>query len=223
MKVTSPETMLATIRRLGIVPFFANHIPGYSIEELTPPDQWISHETLGPWDWKVDVVNSGEIMYGKFLCGGKSAFATIRWYRELMNWRRAQEKYRPEGMQRMVVEAIAREGGMTSKQLRSLCGLKKSAMDALMTKLQMATQVVIGNIERVYNGPTLSYKGWQHASFCRPDELLDEPVFFFGGKTPHPVRPAATASPEASWEALAEHIRSLVPDLSEKVLVKLLG
>ena len=223
MKVTSPETMLATIRRLGIVPFFANHIPGYSIEELTPPDQWISHETLGPWDWKVDVVNSGEIMYGKFLCGGKSAFATIRWYRELMNWRRAQEKYRPEGRQRMVVEAIAREGGMTSKQLRSLCGLKKSAMDALMTKLQMATQVVIGNIERVYNGPTLSYKGWQHASFCRPDELLDEPVFFFGGKTPHPVRPAATASPEASWEALAEHIRSLVPDLSEKVLVKLLG
>ena len=34
---------------------------------------------------------------------------------------------------------------------------------------------------------------------------------------------AVADSAEASWEALAEHIRSLVPDLSEKVLVKLLG
>ncbi len=199
--VTGPETMFAAIRKLGVVPFFSNPVSGFSIEDLTP-------ETLGPWDWKVDVVNSGEIVYGKFLCGGKSAFATVRWYRELMTWRRAQEKYRPEGMQRMVVDAIAREGEMTTRQLRALTGLKKSALDALMTRLQMATQVVIGNIERVYNGPDLSYKGWQHASFCRPDDLMDI---------------AVADSAEASWEALAEHIRSLVPDLSEKVLVKLLG
>ena len=156
----------------------------------------------------MDVVNSGEIVYGKFLCGGKSAFATERWYRELMTWRRAQEKYRPEGLQRMVVDAITREGEMTTRQLRALTGLKKSALDALMTRLQMATQVVIGNIERVYNGPDLSYKGWQHASFCRPDDLMDITV---------------GDSPETSWETLSEQIRSLIPDLSDKALVKLLG
>ena len=185
--VTGPETMFAAIRKLGVVPFFSNPVSGFSIEDLTPRECWFTGETLGPWDWKVDVVNSGEIVYGKFLCGGKSAFAT---------------------MQRMVVDAIAREGEMTTRQLRALTGLKKSALDALMTRLQMATQVVIGNIERVYNGPDLSYKGWQHASFCRPDDLMDI---------------AVADSAEASWEALAEHIRSLVPDLSEKVLVKLLG
>ena len=191
--VTGPETMLAAIRRLGIVPFFSNPVPGFSIEDLTPRECWFTEETLGPWDWKVDVVNIGEIVYGKFLCGGKSAFATVRWYRELMTWRRAQEKYRPEGMQRMVVDAIAREG---------------SALDALMTRLQMDTQVVIGNIERVYNGPYLTYKGWQHASFCRPDDLMDITV---------------ADSPEASWEALSEQIRSLVPDISDRALMKLLG
>ena len=30
-------------------------------------------------------------------------------------------------------------------------------------------------------------------------------------------------SPETSWETLSEQIRSLVPDLSDKALVKLLG
>ena len=108
----------------------------------------------------------------------------------------------------MVVDAIAREGEMTTKQLRALCGLKKSALDALMTRLQMDTQVVIGNIERVYNGPYLTYKGWQHASFCRPDDLMDITV---------------ADSPEASWEALSEQIRSLVPDISDRALMKLLG
>ena len=108
----------------------------------------------------------------------------------------------------MVVDAITREGEMTTRQLRALTGLKKSALDALMTRLQMATQVVIGNIERVYNGPDLSYKGWQHASFCRPDDLMDITV---------------GDSPETSWETLSEQIRSLVPDLSDKALVKLLG
>ena len=79
LRVDSPEALIAAIRRCGIIPFFENAIPGYSIEEMTPREYWFDGEegTLGPWDWKIDAVQTGEIAYGKFLCGDSSALALL--------------------------------------------------------------------------------------------------------------------------------------------------
>lgn len=94
MRIYSPESMTAAIRHFGIIPFFKGRIPGWSIEELTDPDCWFtSSGELGPWDWKIDAVREGDIAYGKFI-GGKAAFATVEYYRHLMNWRRCIPKYR---------------------------------------------------------------------------------------------------------------------------------
>ena len=53
--IDSPETMSAAIRRVGIIPFVRNTIPGWSIEELTAPGSWFwdedADDVLGPWDW----------------------------------------------------------------------------------------------------------------------------------------------------------------------------
>lgn len=89
--------MIAAIRTIGIIPFFKNTVPGWSIEEHTAPGYWFGKEEdgggLGPWDWKIDTIREGDIAYGKFL-NGKAAFATIEWYRHLMNWRRSLPQYR---------------------------------------------------------------------------------------------------------------------------------
>ena len=93
--VTSAETMLGAIEALGIVPFFENPIPGYSIEEMTAKENWFDGQDdlcRTPWDWKIPCVQSGDVAYGKFLWGGKAAFATVDWYSELMNWRRSLAK-----------------------------------------------------------------------------------------------------------------------------------
>jgi len=92
-KINSPESMIAAIRHYGIIPFFKCGIPGYSIEEMTDPDFWFtSSENLGPWDWKISVIEEGDIAYGKFM-GGKAAFATVEFYAHLMNYRRSLRKY----------------------------------------------------------------------------------------------------------------------------------
>ena len=44
LRVDSPEAMIAAIRACGIVPFFENAIPGYSIEEMTPREYWFDGE-----------------------------------------------------------------------------------------------------------------------------------------------------------------------------------
>lgn len=96
--IDSAESMIAAIRQVGIIPFFHNPVKGWSIQELTKPGYWFADNEngeggLGPWDWKIEAVREGDILYGKFL-SNKAAFATPEWYRHLMNWRRSIPRFR---------------------------------------------------------------------------------------------------------------------------------
>ena len=242
-RVTCAEAMLDTIRDLGIVPFFANVIPGYSIEEMTPPENWFdTQENLSytPWDWKIPCVQSGEIAYGKFLLGGKAAFATVEWYRELRNWRQSQPKYRPDAAQQQVLDYLAKNGSIGIKEIRGLLGIKKGQADALMTRLMMQCRAVTGDIIRVFRGPDLHYNGWQTSSFCTPEALFGlsddapagvsdapaarkAPATFFGFPCEDDASLRPGHSPEESYQCLVSHIRSLFPDVSDKQLAALLA
>ena len=133
-QISSPETMERAICELGIVPFFTSAIPGYSIKELTQPGFWFDGEedSLGPWDWKIDCLQNGGIAYGKFLCGGKAAFATIPFYRELMNVRRATTT--PDKNGERIMEYLEKQGSITIKEVRALLGVKKGQADAAIGK-----------------------------------------------------------------------------------------
>ena len=91
--VNSWEHMHSLICSYGIIPFFENPIVGFSIEEHTPPDCWFHDDFLGPWDWKIECVQSGDIAYGKFLWGGKAAFATVEVYDILRVYRGSDLHY----------------------------------------------------------------------------------------------------------------------------------
>ena len=220
-EVTGWESMLALIRELGIVPFFSNPIAGYSVEEHTPKDQWFTDENLGPWDWKIECVRSGDIAYGKFLWGGKASFARADVYRELINWRRSLPKYSPTQDQQTVLNYLAEHGSVSVPEVRQLLGVKKSAADALLSKLQMQTRIVTGDIERVYRGPALTYNGWQRCSFCSPEALFEDEDFPFPGYVPRSMR--SSLSPAESLDFLKETIRAACGrDIPEKLLIKML-
>ena len=150
--IDSPERMIDVVRHFGIIPFFKGAVPGWSIEEMTAPGCWFDDGPdsviLGPWDWKIDVVREGDIAYGKFL-GGKAAFATVEWYRELMNWRRSQPRYQMalgkpfkavsttdklmKHLSPHVLEIIRGQGAVETGQLRSLC--REAVTPALLRAL----------------------------------------------------------------------------------------
>ena len=222
IKVTDSSSMLEAIKAYGIIPFFENPVTGYSIEELTPPDCWFTEENLGPWDWKVDVVQSGEIVYGKFLCGGKSAFATPEWYAHLRNWRLHQEKHKPTAEGRKVLRFIEKEGSCVSRQIRELLNVKKSKSDSILANLMNGTRLIIGDIQRVYRGPNLEYKGWQTASYCTPESLFERPAEDFGPWHIGGSTLKCGCSPEESREKLIAHIKEIFPEATEKQITKII-
>jgi hypothetical protein len=92
--IDSPESMISEIRRCGILPLSKGVLPGWSVQEMTDPDFWFTtSDEIGPWDWKIDVLETGNIIYGKFM-RRRASFATLECYRHLMNWRRSQSRYR---------------------------------------------------------------------------------------------------------------------------------
>lgn len=219
--VQNPEGMLRLIKEYQLIPFFLNPIPGYSIAEHTPPEFWLTEENLGPWDWKIECVQSGDVAYGKFLLGGKAAFATVDVYRELINWRRSLPKYQPTADQQKVLGYLEEHGSVTVPEVRALMGMTKSAADAILAKLQMQTRVLTGDITRVYRGADLKYSGWQRSSFCAPEALFEDMDFPFPGYTPRTLKSDLT--PAESLEFLKETIRKVCGDVPDKVLMKILG
>ena len=219
--VRDPEGMMDLIRQYRLIPFFANSVPGYSIEEHVPPEFWFTEENLGPWDWKIDCIQSGDIAYGKFLFGGKAAFATVDVYRELVNWRRSLDKYRPSAQQQKILSFMEENGSVSVAEVRKLMGMKKSAADSLLCKLQMQTRIIIGDISRVYRGEDLKYSGWQRSSFCAPEALFEEMDFPFPGYKPRSLK--SSLSPGESLEFLKDTIRKACGDLPDKMLMRILG
>lgn len=228
--------MLRTVLECGIVPFFENSVAGYSVEEMTDPYYWFDGEAgvLGPWDWKIGCLQSGDVFYGKYLCGGKAAFATLEWYRELRNYRQSLEKYALQpGPQTLVMDYLKEHGSISVKEVRGLLGVKKSAADALLTRLQMQCRVVIGDIVRVYRGEDLHYSGWQVASFCRPEDLVDSggfPGASSGGFTGAPVgfpfgglSLECSHTPLESYSLLSSRITELTGETSSRLIAKILG
>jgi len=225
-RIDSAEAMYDVVKEYGIIPFFENVVPGYSVEELTAPQYWFDGEDdmLGPWDWKIELVRSGDIAYGKFLLGGKAAFATVPLYRELMNYRRSLEKYRPkDAMQQAAYDFILKNGSASVKDLRLALGLTKGRVDAILARLQMDTLVITGDIERVYRGPELKYNGWQHSSFCTPDALFadDDDIPFFAAARKKTV--AVSHTPEESYRILSARIKEIAPAADDRDISRILG
>ena len=144
----------------------------------------------------------------------------------------------------LALDAIRAAGALEMRELRILCGqkitpaqlkslgaryrpiltpaVKKNVMDSVIQFLQMGTWTVIGDFERVYRGPELTYRGWQRASNTTPDDLFAIPILPTATSLSN-ADPLATAlTPAASRAKLIDHIREFFPEADHKVLEKLI-
>ena len=209
------------IQEIGFLPFFANEIEGFSIEDNILPGLWFSAETDGPWEWKGPIARNGKCVYGKFF-GGKAGFISLKYFPDFANYRRDgydYEGFYEDGKARFkdkaVYDAISERGSYLSKALKRDLNYRKGGnkgFDTVITRLQNQTFVCIADFEYAKTKYGEPY-GWGIARYSTPENIFGESFFEEVYKT----------QPEHSKEKIFYHLKSVLKNADENKILKFIG
>lgn len=118
LRISTQEGLEDAALRYGILPFFRNNIPGFSVEEMTAPGMLFGgNEYEGCWEWKGPVVRNRTTAYGKFF-RKKAGFVSRELLPYFLKWRRSLHNVAPGSMDEMIFDIISINDKMTSTDLR---------------------------------------------------------------------------------------------------------
>lgn len=219
-QVRSAEDTIKLVEDVGFLPFFKNHIPGFSVEECCPGELWFSDEADGPWEWKGPIARSGRCVYGKIF-SGKAGFVSREWFPDLANFRRDGYDFDArydDGLasskDKGVFDAVAERGAVLSKELREACGYGRGGnrgFDTVITRLQMQTYINIADFVYMTDKHGRTY-GWGVAKYSTPEAL-------FGYDH---VSSGYSRSPGESRALILAHLQSVLPDTDPQLIWKLI-
>ena len=215
------DDIASLVQEIGFLPFFANEIKGYSIEECCPPQLWFADDTDGPWEWKGPIARKGNCLYGKFF-RGKAGFVSLEWFSDFANYRRDGYDFDArfdDGLasykDKTLYDTIAEHGSLLSKELKKLCNYCKDGnkgFDTVITRLQMQTYIIISDFEYQLDKYGKTY-GWGVARYSTPEAVCGR----------EPVVLAYHRKPSESRERIVAHLARILPDTEEKQILKLIG
>ena len=202
---------------LGFLPFFANDIPGFSIEERIAPKLWFAGDIDGPWEWKGPIIRNGRCVYGK-LFQKKAGFVSLQWLPRLVNYRRGgydfEDRY-DDGLasylDKQIYETLVKHGSLRSTDLKRMCGAPKG-FDTCLTRLQMQTYITISDFIYAQDKYGMPY-GWGIAQFETLESLYSEDT----------VTANYDETPEVSGQIIFAYLKSLLPKATEKQIQKIIG
>ncbi len=211
-KIRSMQDLEDLIDAVGFVPFFANEIEGFSIEEHIGKGCWYTDGDNGfwpAWEWKGPVITEMKCAYGKFL-RGKAMYISRKYFPDFANYRRDgydfDSRY-DDGLasfyDKELYELLAANAPVMSKQLKSLGGYGKNGkkgFDSSISRLQKQCYVVISDFRYEKDRFGNSY-GWGVAEYSTPEKLM-------GRKFSDSVY---KRTPEESYKRLVGHFAKILP------------
>ena len=216
-----PEDLRALVREIGFLPLFSNEIPGFSVEERTPPGDWWTDRPGDPWAWRQVLAPDPEIAYGKFF-DKKAGFVSREWYPPFANWRR--DGYDWEGLYedgkmnsrcKRILDVLElnedAEGlALLSCEIRQRAALEKGFEGAL-TDLQMKSFLLMSDFRQRKNKRGETY-GWHVAELTTPET-----------KWGWDAVNSCNEKPDRSLDRILEQIRKHFPGASDRDLMKNIG
>jgi hypothetical protein len=219
-QIHNADELETLVQRMGLLPFFACGVPGFSVEEFTPGQFWLAEGVDGPWEWRMEVARRGAVAYGK-LFNKKAGLVSREWYPDLANYRRdgydfdaRYEDGLASHKEKCIMDVLLRDGPTLSKDLKKCAGFGKDGMkgfDTAITRLQMQTYVTVHSFEYSRDKHGNPY-GWGVARYAASEDVLGEDV----------TRSAYSRTPEGSKARLMAHLRTLCPQVTEDKLERLI-
>lgn len=215
---TCPE-LVGYISEIGFLPLLRMGIDGWSAEDVVDEDCQYTRLPDGGWEWplwewKGSVLRESRCAYGKFF-RRKAAFISSEWWPDFCNYRRSLYPYPEEGsVEEAILAVLKSEGSLITRELRAACGFTgpkmRSRFDAYLTRLEMGCYIVTEDFiyPRDRHGREYGW-GWS---------LLTTPESLFGRESCSPGR-----TPQESYARMLQHLKKILPDVSEKTYDMLLG
>lgn len=218
-EIYSAMGLAELVQRIGFLPLLDSGVSGYSAEELVADDCSYVQLPEGGWDWplwkwKGTVITEGKCVYGK-LFNKKAGFISHEWWSDFCNYRRHKHPVPEEGSIEDAILAVLRESGsMITRELRRECGFNgpkmRSKFDGYVTSLQMACRVVTEDFVYPHDRHGHEY-GWGWSLLTTPEQLYGKDFC------------RSDRTPEESYERLLTHLRNLLPEATDKQIIRLLG
>ena len=217
-EIYNSAQLMELIQEIGFLPLLDSGVRGYSAEEIVSDDCRYVMLPDGGWDWplwkwKGPIVREGNCVYGKFF-DKKAGFISLDWWPDFCNYRRHQHPAPEDGsIEEAILATLQEHGSLITRELRAACGFTgprmRSKFDGYITRLQMACRIVTEDF--VYpqdrHGKTYGW-GWS---------LLTTPELLYGREACQCKR-----TPEESFERLLDHFRQILPEATEKQILKLM-
>ena len=218
--ITSKAGLIAAIEEYGFLPFFANSIEGFSVEEHIAPACWWHGETgeWQAWEWKGPVIRETGCAYGKFF-EKKACYVSPEWFSELANYRRDGYDFDArydDGLaafrDKQLYDLVEANAPIISKDLKRCGNYKKGGnkgFDTIITRLQAQCYVTISDFVYLKDRFGNPY-GWGVAEYSTPEIMMGERF------TEHVYR----SSPAQSYEKILAHFCRLFPHESIETIKK---
>ena len=194
-------------------------IRGFSAEEAVSDECRYVLLPDGGWDWplwkwKGEIVTDGQCVYGKFF-DKKAGFVSRDWWPDFYNYRRSKHPVPGEGsIEEAILMTLRENGSMITRELRAACAFTGPKMrgkfDGYITRLQMGCHIVTEDFVYPLDKNGHEY-GWGWSLLTTPEALL-------GVESCKCER-----SPEESRDRLLAHFRTLLPQASDKQILRIIG
>lgn len=221
----------------GILPFFRNHIRGFSVEEMAVPGMLFGgNEFEGCWEWKGPVIRNRTTAYGKFF-RRKAGFVNLDLLPHFLNFRHHLFPIKPDSLDEMIYEIIGINDRMTSTELRltmngsqkkrtaydlpdldftlpdeagKTAALKRHVLEGPLQRLQMGGWICISDFRYKQTSRGERY-GWGVAEYSTPESLFERELL------------ATPLSAEESLEFILDYAGRSFPKATRRDLTKLLS
>lgn len=220
--IDSKKDLLGAIGKYGFLPFFANSIEGFSIEEQTSWDCWY-HAGSGEWpvwEWKGPVIRETGCAYGKFF-EKKACYISPEWFPDFANWRRNGYDFDArydDGLaplkDKQLYDLVDANAPILSKELKKIGDYRKGGVkgfDTMITRLQAQCYVIISDFVYLRDKYGEPY-GWGVAEYSTPEAFMGAPF----------TDSVYKRTPQESYERIFDHFREMFPDEDEANLRRFL-
>ena len=242
-EIYSATGMMELIQKIGFLPLLNSGIEGFSAEDIVAEDCRYVTFPEGGWDWplwkwKGEIVQEMPCMYGKFF-NKKAGFISQEWWPDFCNYRRSKFP-RPdeESIEGAILSTLQSAGSLITRELRVACGFTenrrtkqeqseacfnsalqegrrpkvkgmRSKFDGYLTRLEMATYIVTEDFIYPRDKHNHEY-GWGWSLLNTPEELYGREVC------------QCNRTPQESYQRIFEHLKEILPDASDKQIIKLI-